>query len=91
MSSDEMTLKEQGEAARRVTPLCMGCSGLGNTTDVSDEQALATIRAFFNSPMNFLDTAAGYGDGASERRIGIVLRELSQRQEPILVTRLRLR
>lgn len=71
-----MTIKERGEAARRVTPLCMGCSGLGNTIDVSDEQATATVRAFFNSSMNFLDTAAWYGDGESERRIGIVLREL---------------
>lgn len=71
-----MTIQEWGEAARRVTPLCMGCSGLGNSTEVSDEQATATVRAFFNSPLNFLDTAAGYGDGESERRIGIVLREL---------------
>ena len=37
---------------------------------------LATIRAFFASPFNFLDTAASYGDGESERRIGIVLGEL---------------
>jgi D-threo-aldose 1-dehydrogenase len=34
---------------------------------------LETIRAFFRSPFNFLDTAASYGDGESERRIGIVL------------------
>lgn len=44
--------------------------------EVSEEQALATLRAAFHSPINYLDTAAGYGDGESERRIGIVLREL---------------
>jgi D-threo-aldose 1-dehydrogenase len=44
--------------------------------EVSEEQALATIRAIFAGPFNFLDTAASYGDGESERRIGIVLREL---------------
>src|SRR3989440_7241564 len=43
---------------------------------VPEEQALATIRAIFDSPINFIDTAASYGDGESERRIGIVLREL---------------
>jgi len=43
---------------------------------VEEERALATIRAFFTGPFNFLDTAASYGDGESERRIGIVLREL---------------
>jgi D-threo-aldose 1-dehydrogenase len=43
---------------------------------VAEEQALTTIRAIFASPINFVDTAAAYGDGESERRIGIVLREL---------------
>ena len=42
--------------------------------EVSEERALATVRAAFKSPIKFLDTAAGYGDGESERRIGIVLR-----------------
>ena len=44
--------------------------------EVAEEQALATLRACFQSPINFLDTAAMYGDGESERRIGLVLREL---------------
>jgi D-threo-aldose 1-dehydrogenase len=43
---------------------------------VAEETALATIREIFRSPINFLDTAASYGDGESERRIGIVLKEL---------------
>jgi D-threo-aldose 1-dehydrogenase len=43
---------------------------------VPEEQALATIRAIFAGPINFVDTAASYGDGESERRIGLVLREL---------------
>jgi D-threo-aldose 1-dehydrogenase len=43
---------------------------------VSEEQALTTLRAFFRSALSFIDTAASYGDGESERRIGVVLREL---------------
>jgi D-threo-aldose 1-dehydrogenase len=43
---------------------------------VSEERALATIRAAFAGPFNFLDTAASYADGESERRIGKVIREL---------------
>jgi D-threo-aldose 1-dehydrogenase len=43
---------------------------------VPEAQALATLRAVFQSPINFLDTAAAYGDGESERRIGVVLRAL---------------
>jgi D-threo-aldose 1-dehydrogenase len=40
---------------------------------VSRERALKTLQAVFESPLNFLDTAASYGDGESERRIGQVL------------------
>jgi D-threo-aldose 1-dehydrogenase len=43
---------------------------------VNEEQALETIRTIFAGPINFVDTAASYGDGESERRLGIVLREL---------------
>jgi D-threo-aldose 1-dehydrogenase len=43
---------------------------------VPEELALETVRAVFAGPFNFLDTAASYGDGESERRIGIVLREM---------------
>lgn len=42
---------------------------------VAEEQALTTIRAIFDGPINFLDTAAAYGDGESERRIGVVIGE----------------
>jgi D-threo-aldose 1-dehydrogenase len=43
---------------------------------VNEDQALQTIRAIFSGPINFVDTAASYGDGESERRLGIVLKEL---------------
>jgi D-threo-aldose 1-dehydrogenase len=43
---------------------------------VPEDQAVATLRAAFAGPINFLDTAASYGDGESERRIGLVLKEL---------------
>ncbi len=44
--------------------------------DVPEDRALATLRAVFESPINFLDTGASYGQGESERRIGMALREL---------------
>src|SRR5437867_7612244 len=42
---------------------------------VPEDRALETVRAALASPITFLDTAASYGDGESERRIGLVLRE----------------
>ncbi|HEX5689492.1 MAG TPA: aldo/keto reductase [Roseiflexaceae bacterium] len=69
-----------GQTGLQVTPLCMGCAPLASMPNVfypvPEEQALAVVRAAFSSPINFLDTAAAYGDGESERRIGMVLREL---------------
>lgn len=78
---DPTELRPYGSTNLRVTPICIGCAPLGNMPDtfaysVSESNALATVRAFFHSQLNFLDTAASYGDGESERRIGLVLREL---------------
>lgn len=70
-----------GPTGLQVTSICIGCAPLGDMPDtfaysVPEEQALEFLRAAFQSPINFFDTAASYGDGESERRIGLVLREL---------------
>ncbi len=74
-------LRTLGTTGLRVTPLSIGCAPLANmpevfTYEVTEDQALETIRAIFTGPINFLDTAASYGDGESERRLGLVIREL---------------
>ncbi|HEX6777600.1 MAG TPA: aldo/keto reductase [Ktedonobacterales bacterium] len=76
-----VTRRPLGSTGLDVTSLCIGCAPLGNMPEtfaysVAEEQALSTIRAIFAGPINFVDTAASYGDGESERRIGLVLREL---------------
>jgi D-threo-aldose 1-dehydrogenase len=72
--------RDLGTTGLKVTPICIGTAVLGNMPQlfypVEEERALVTLRAFFEGPLNFLDTAAGYSDGESERRIGLVLREL---------------
>lgn len=80
-STAPVPLRPFGTTRLQVTPLCIGCAQLGDMPEtfafsVSEERALATLRTAFNSPINFLDTAAAYGDGESERRIGVVLKEL---------------
>lgn len=76
-----LALRLLGSTGLQVTPICIGAAPLGNMPEtfayeVPEERALATVRAFFAGPFNFLDTAASYGDGESERRIGSVLAEL---------------
>lgn len=80
-SSGPLAQRTLGTTGLRVTPICIGCAPLGNMPEtfsyaVNEEQALDTIRSIFAGPINFVDTAASYGDGESERRLGIVLREL---------------
>ena len=63
-----------------VTRLSFGTSGLGDMPDtygygVDTERAQATVRAIFDGPVNFFDSARIYGIGRSEERIGAVIRE----------------
>jgi D-threo-aldose 1-dehydrogenase len=69
-----------GRTGLPVTELCAGGSVLGSMPgifgyDLPEEQAVATVREVFRSPIRFLDTASGYSDGESERRIGLAIRD----------------
>jgi D-threo-aldose 1-dehydrogenase len=70
-----------GRTGLEVTPVCLGCGVLGGMPgvfgyDVPAEQGVATVRAVLSSPVNFLDTSAGYSNGESERRVAAALREV---------------
>ncbi len=63
-----------------VPKLCFGTSSLSSMPDtygyeVTPERAHETVRAIFDSSINFLDTSRLYGFGRSEARIGDVIRE----------------
>jgi D-threo-aldose 1-dehydrogenase len=76
--TDPSSRRLLGSTGFSVSPVCVGCAPLGNMPktfeySVSEQRASETLRAVFGSPLNFLDTAASYGDGESERRIGEAL------------------
>lgn len=76
-----LELRPLGSTGLQVTSICFGATALGNMPDtygysIDIEQALETLRAIFAGPVNFLDTAAEYGNGESERRIGLALKEI---------------
>lgn len=79
-ASERLATRPFGATRLCVTPLCVGCAPLASMPNVfypvPEQQALDTLRAALDSPIKFLDTAAIYGDGESERRIGLALREL---------------
>jgi D-threo-aldose 1-dehydrogenase len=69
-----------GRSNLMVSRLCFGLAPIGDMPDtyghsVGIEQAHATVRAVFDSEVNFLDTSRNYGMGRSEQRIGEVIKE----------------
>src|ERR671910_1179487 len=87
---DPSSRKTLGSTGLSVSTVCIGCAPLGDMPEtfdygVSEERARETLRAVFESPINFLDTAASYGDGESERRIGEVLKEMGGLPENVVL------
>jgi D-threo-aldose 1-dehydrogenase len=77
-----MQTRVLGSTGLMVSPVCVGGTELADLTKfaafgyaVPEALSLDTLRAVFESPLNFLDTAAIYGGGESERRIGLALAE----------------
>ena len=62
----------------QVTPLGFGGGTIG-APFVEPEDAVATVRAAWESGVRFFDTAPWYGIGRSERRLGVVLESLDAR------------
>lgn len=81
MGTELLKRRTFGKSPLEVPPIAVGCAPLGDMRDtflyaVSEEQAVATVLAALESPLNYIDTAAWYGDGESERRVGIALEKL---------------
>src|SRR5918998_4155889 len=77
---DPLPRRPFGQTGLLVPPIAVGCAPIGNMPEafaygVTEEDARATIHAALDSPIPYIDTAALYGDGESERRVGLVLRE----------------
>ena len=78
---DYFSLRVLGTTGLKVTPLSVGTAALGDMPEVfayevAEDEAVGMLREVFTGSINFVDTAASYGDGESERRIGNVLREM---------------
>jgi aryl-alcohol dehydrogenase-like predicted oxidoreductase len=73
-----------------VSGLSLSRLGLGTMTwgrDTDEIEAADQCRAFLDAGGNFLDTAATYGDGDSERVIGGLIGTLFARDEVIIATK----
>ncbi len=84
-----MHYRKFAASPKEVAEIGLGTWQLGGTEwgDVSDDQALETLRAAAAEGVTFLDTADIYGGGRSEELIGRFLREQGDRNRFFLATK----
>ena len=80
-----MELRTLGNSGLRVSRLALGTMTWGRDTD--ENEAADQLRSFLDYGGNFIDTAASYGDGDSERVIGGFLGTLANRDDVILASK----
>jgi len=80
-----MELRTLGRSGLEVSRIGLGTMTWGRDTDESE--AAEQLRSYLDAGGNFLDTAAVYGDGDSERVIGGFLGSLVNREEITIATK----
>jgi aryl-alcohol dehydrogenase-like predicted oxidoreductase len=87
-----MQQRPLGSTGLSVSALGFGCGAVGGLMVRGDaaEQREAVTRAL-DAGITYFDTAAQYGDGASETNLGRVMRELGAWQRVVVGTKVRLR
>ncbi len=78
-----MQTRQLSSGGPEVSEIGFGAWAIGGGWGPTDDNAsIAALHAAIDRGVNFIDTAAGYGDGHSERLIAQVIKE---RSEPVLV------
>jgi len=80
-----MKQRRLGATGLHVSRLALGTMTWGRDTD--EHEARDQLVAFVEAGGTLVDTAAGYGDGESERLLGTLLAEVVGRDEVVLATK----
>ncbi len=80
-----MELRALGKSGLKVSRLGLGTMTWGRDTD--EHEAAEQLRSFIDAGGNFVDTAAVYGDGDSERVLAGFLGTLLQRDDIVIATK----
>lgn len=80
-----MQQRHLGRSGLRVSRVGLGTMTWGRDTD--EHESADQLRAFLDAGGTLLDTAAGYGDGASETVIGGLLHAVVARDEVVIATK----
>ncbi|UCF98000.1 MAG: aldo/keto reductase [Spirochaetaceae bacterium] len=83
-----MKQKKLGRTDLKVSEIGFGAWAIGGSWGTQkEEDSLAALNRALDLGVNFIDTAAGYGDGRSERIIGKVLKEREEQDRVIVTTK----
>ena len=75
-----MKFREFSDLGWRVSEIGLGCWAIGSEWgEVSPEDARETLKTSLDNGVNFFDTADVYGDGRSEKFVGELLKETSEK------------
>ncbi|HET9944306.1 MAG TPA: aldo/keto reductase, partial [Actinomycetes bacterium] len=80
-----MEQRRLGRSGLRVSRLALGTMTWGRDTD--EHEAADQMSAFLDAGGTLVDTAAGYGDGESERVVGRLLATKVDREELVIATK----
>jgi aryl-alcohol dehydrogenase-like predicted oxidoreductase len=87
-----MSLKKLGNTDLEISPIGLGCWAIGGQGAFGwgpqdDEDSIAAIRRAVERGVNWLDTAAIYGLGHSEKVVGQALKEIPAAERPLVFTK----
>jgi aryl-alcohol dehydrogenase-like predicted oxidoreductase len=74
-----------GSSGLRVSRLALGTMTWGRDTD--EHESREQLSAFLEAGGTFVDTAAGYADGAAESLLGQLLPEVASREDVVICTK----
>ena len=88
-----MEYKNLGNTGLKVSRICLGCMSFGvpergnHLWTLDLDKTRPFIKRALDAGINFFDTANVYSDGTSEEIVGRLLRELANRDEVVLATK----
>jgi aryl-alcohol dehydrogenase-like predicted oxidoreductase len=80
--------RDFGKTGLQVSEIGFGAWAIGGSWgSQNDRDSIEALHRALDLGVNFIDTAAGYGDGRSERIIGRVLKERGEQERVIVTTK----
>jgi aryl-alcohol dehydrogenase-like predicted oxidoreductase len=83
-----MRLRKLGDTGLEISEIIFGGGAVGGILiDADDNTRRRAIRMALDAGINWIDTAASYGSGASETAIGWLMKELPESDRPYISTK----